>query len=72
MFDFPGGYPKSSEDSLFAEQGEFIIPKINFFDSARFAELVAWSKIFDNVPFFSKVTQDVRSFPKVTKDRTGK
>ena len=41
MFDIPGGYPKSSEDALFAEQGVFIIPKINFFDSARFAELVA-------------------------------
>ena len=64
MFDFPGDYhsnrilcPQITEDALFGELGGF--PKINFFDSAQFAEFVGWPKMFDNVSFFSEIIQDV-------------
>ena len=53
MFHFPG----ISEDALFVELGGF--PKINFFDTAQFAEFVGWPKMSDNVPFFSEIIQDV-------------
>ena len=46
-----------TEDALFVELGGF--PKINFFDTAQFAEFVGWPKMFDNVPFFSEIIQDV-------------
>ena len=42
---------------FFVELGGF--PKINFFDTAPFAEFVGWPKMFDNVPFFSEIIQDV-------------
>ena len=46
-----------TEDPLFVELGGF--PKINFFDTAQFAEFVGWPKMFDNVPFFSEIIQAV-------------
>ena len=39
-----------TEDALFVEPGGF--PKINFFDTAQFAEFFGWPKMFDNVSFF--------------------
>ena len=41
---------KITEDALFVEPGGSL--KINFFDSAQFAELVGWPKMFDNVRIF--------------------
>ena len=45
-----------TKDALFVELGGF--PKINFFDTAQFAEFVGWPKMFDIVPFFSEIIQD--------------
>ena len=39
--------------ALFVELSR--VPKINFFDTAQFAEFVRWPKMFDNVPFFSEI-----------------
>ena len=47
--------------NFFVELGGF--PKINFFDTAQFAECIGWSKMSDNVPFLSEIIQDVDRYP---------
>ena len=55
MFDFPWVI-KINYMLTFIELGGFIFPKVKFFDSTRIAELVEWSKMFENVPFFLEVS----------------
>ena len=54
---FPEVITDNRTDALFVGLGGF--PRINFFDTAQFAEFVGWPKMFDNVPFFSEIIQDV-------------
>ena len=61
MFDFPWVI-KINYMLTFIELGGFIFPKVKFFDSTRIAELVEWSKMFENVPFFLEVSQDAEVF----------
>ena len=52
---FSREWSKINEDALFTEQGGFIFPKVNFFDSVRITELDAWSKMFEGFRRFSKM-----------------